>query len=192
MRSILRQRTVTLLAVTGALAVALCGCTPDQPAPSTVPSPSSSDPPFATDEDALAAAQSAYEEFMAVTKQIMADDGASPERLDSVAAPGVAIPEKEAMVDFVARHLTVEGASAVTGAVLQSYSPEATDGRGIVRAYLCVNVSAVDVLDENGVSVVQPTRPDETPFEVTFDLVEADSPRLIVSGKNQWGGSGIC
>ena len=170
----------------------MCGCVPDSTPRSTAPAPTNETPPFATDDEALAAAQSTYEDFMAVTKQIMADDGASPERLDSVAAPDVAIPEKEAMVDFVARKLTVEGASEVTGAVLQSYSPDAMDGRDIVRAYFCVDVSAVDVLDENGVSVVQPSRPDETPFEVAFDLVEADSPRLIVSEKNQWGGSGIC
>jgi hypothetical protein len=192
MRSILRQRTATFIAVAGALAVALCGCSPEESIPSAAPTSARGEGPFATDGDALAAAQKTYEEFMAVANQIMAEGGASPERLDAVAAPELAAAEKEGIEDFAARKLTVDGSSTVSAAKLQSYTPDAKDGLAIVRAYFCINVSAVEVLDENGASAVQPTRPDTTPFEVVFDLDEYDPPHLIVSAKTVWGGEGIC
>ena len=192
MRLILRRRTATLFAVTAALAVVMCGCVPEEPLPSAAPTSTRGEAPFATDDDALAAAQKTYEEFMAVANQIMAEGGASPERLDAIAAPELAAAEKEGIDDFAARKLTVDGSSTVSAAKLQSYTPDAKDGLAIVRAYFCINVSAVDVLDENGASAVQPTRPDTTPFEVVFDLDEYDPPHLIVSAKTVWGGEGIC
>ena len=191
MRLILRRRTATLTLAVVALLSLLSGCAPDQPSP---PAPTSSleKNPFPSDDEALAAAQATYERFMALTKQIANEGGLAPERIDDLATPEVASTEKEGFAEFAARKLTITGDSIVRSAVLQSYSPRAAEGRAIVTGYFCIDVSGVDVLDENGTSVVQPSRPDTTPYEVAFDLVANDPTRLIVSTKNVWRGEGVC
>lgn len=191
MRSIKRLRVVANLAVTVALVALISGCTPADPQTKQV-SESAPAAPFANDEEALAAAKATYEDFMAVANTIMVEGGASPDRLDTVATREVAEPEKEGFKELASRELTFSGASTIRAAVLQTYAPRAKDGRSIVRAYFCVDVSAVEVRDETGASVVNPARPIATPFEVAFDLVENDPPRLLVSAKNLWGGDGVC
>jgi len=192
MRSILRRRTATLFAVTAALAVLMCGCVPEEPLPSAAPTSTRGEAPFATDDDALAAAQKTYEEFMAIANQIMAEGGASPERLDAIAAPDVVAFETQGFKKFAERNLTAGGGSTVTTAVLQSYTPTVPDGAGIIVGYFCVDGSGITVVDESGTSVVDQSRPALSAFEITFDLAEKDPPRLVVSSKKIWDGAGVC
>jgi hypothetical protein len=191
MRTIMRPRSVVHLVAVVALLAVVCGCTPDEPQPKPSPA-STSDAPFADEDEALAAAQETYEEFMAVANSIMAEGGASPERLDAIATPSVAAFEKRGFEKLVARDLKVGGTSIVTTAILQSYTPTSTDGRGIVVSYFCVDGSAVTVVDGSGASVVDESVPALTAFQVTFDLLETSPSRLVVSSKEVWVGAGIC
>jgi hypothetical protein len=192
MTSIIRPRTVASTAVAAVLVLVLTACAPDKTPSPVVAADTSDPPPYASGDEALIAAQSSYEQFMAVANKIMAEGGADPDRLDAVASPEIASGEKEGFEGFAERKLTVGGGSTITNAVLQSYSPSSTDGKGIITAYFCVNVSGVTVVDETGVSIVPSTRPDATPFEVVFDLVQKNPPQLVVSAKNVWAGEGIC
>jgi hypothetical protein len=192
MTSIIRPRTVAFTTIAAVLALVLTGCAPESSPTPLIAAPTQNPPPYASGDEALAAAQSTYEEFMAVANQIIVDGGASPDRIDAVAAPAVAQVEKDGFTDFAGRKLTIEGRSTIRAAFLQSYAPQSPEGRNVVTGYFCVDVSAVTVVDELGESLVQPTRPDATAFEVSFDLVETDPPKLVVSAKNVWGDDGIC
>jgi hypothetical protein len=175
-----------------ALVALVCGCTPTGPKSTPPPVSPTSEAPFASDKEALAAAQATYEEFMTIANQIMADGGASPERLDAITSPAVAAFEKQGFVKLVGRDLKIGGGSVVIAAILQSYRPTAPDGRGILVGYFCVDGSGVTVVDASGASVLDESVPALTAFEVSFDLIERDPPRLVVSSKNAWTGAGVC
>ena len=191
MRRIRQPHAVTHLGVAIALASLISGCTPTDP-PTKQVSASTPAAPFASDEEALAAARKTYEEFMAVTKLVVNEGGVSPERIVALASPEIAAVEKDGIAASAGRNLAITGSSVVRNSVLQSYTPQVDGGRGIITSYFCIDVSGVDVMDETGASVVQSSRPDATPFVVVFDLVEKQSPRLIVSAKNVWDGEGVC
>ena len=80
------------LAPVSALAIVISlmlgGCVPSAPAASPTPEPSST-PVFASEEEALAAAEEAYAAYLAVIDEIHADGGAGVERLEVVATPEV-------------------------------------------------------------------------------------------------------
>jgi hypothetical protein len=191
MRLITRFKTMTSLAAVIATVALVAGCSPSEPLSKRVSEPTTT-LPFANDEEALAAAQETYEEFMAIANVVIVEGGAYPERIDDIATAAVATVEKEGFADFAARNLSISGSSIVRSATLQSYTPQAQDGQAIVKAYFCIDISAVDVVDKTGTPVANTTRPDTTPFEITFDLIETSPPRLVVSAKNVWDGDGVC
>lgn len=177
-----------LLLAAGAVALVLTmtGC--GEPPPHVTPTPTpSAAPVFASDEEALAAAEESYAAYLAVSDEIFAEGGADSNRLAAVAS-GDFLEQSLAGFETVARNgWRSTGLSTFDSFELQSYDPSTrTDA---VKVYVCDDVSAIDVLDADGVSVVSPDRPDRTLFEVSFDLNLSDT--LLVSGQEVWG-SGKC
>ena len=64
----------------GLLALVLAGCAPDVPAIQVPPTPTVT-PLFASDEEALAAAEEAYAAYLAMSDEITSDGGERPERI---------------------------------------------------------------------------------------------------------------
>jgi hypothetical protein len=191
MRSITRPRTAAHLAAVIALVVLISGCSPAEPL-SKQASESTPSAPFASEDEALAAARATYEEFTAVANQIMAEGGVAPERLDALAAANVATPEKDGFSHLANRNLRISGQPRVTTAALQAYATESRDGKNIVTAYFCVDGSDTSVIDSDGKSIVDRSGSNLTAFQVSFDLVDEVPPRLIVSEKTLWEGPGVC
>ena len=190
MRSILRQRTVNLLVVAAAMTLALCGCVHDEPEQSSIPLSSASLPPFASDDEVLAAARATYDGYLSTSDLIMSEGGAHPERLDEFVTQEVATIEKEGFNALATQGQLLQGHSSIESIVLQSYSPRsATD---VVAAYVCVDVRDVDVVDQDGNSVVADTRSDQSTFQATFDLDATTATRLRVASNFAWSGEGVC
>jgi len=160
------------------------GCASEAPAADPTPTLSAT-PLFASDEEALAAAEEAYAAYLAVTDEIYAEGGAGSDRLASVAAGTLLEADSTGMADVAKLGYRSVGETKFDSFSLQSYSPNAADLKSIVVAYLCQDVSAVDVFDPSGSSVVSDDRPDRTRLEVTFDGLE-DSRQLLVSNKVAW------
>ena len=186
MRTKFRAPALTLVLV---VALTAAGCTPDTPRVERTPTPSAT-PLFATDEEALAAAEKAYAEYLAVTDEIFEDSGRNPERLLSVATQQVLDAQMQGYSSASAQGWTSVGKTKLDTVFLQQYLP--TQDRATVSIYGCVDLSDVDVFDASGVSVVSPTRPDRSPFEVTLDRSEGDDRPLIVSGESPWTGTNFC
>lgn len=169
--------------VTAALALMLLlsGCVPTPPAETPVASPSPT-PVFASEEEALAAAEEAYAAYLAVSNQVFAEGGANPERLNSVATGDFLADEMAGFERVRASGWRSTGLTAYRDVVLQSYAPGSSTG--VVGIYVCEDVSGVDVLDASGVSVVSPSRPDTTTMQVIFDL--GDSNTLLISSREAW------
>ncbi|MGJ8722265.1 MAG: hypothetical protein ACSHW9_10500 [Salinibacterium amurskyense] len=170
------------------LLVVLSGCTPsDAIAP---PEPTATFvAPYATDEEALAAAEAAYAEYVEVSTAVLTEGGAEPERLARVITGEFLETSIEGAEKFAEAGKTQKGTSTIGGAELQRYSP--TGGaKEVITIYVCRNISKVDVLDSSGNSTVQDGREDSSIMQVTFDFVVAEQ-KLLVSDQQLWG-AGNC
>lgn len=183
MRTSPRARVVPLAF---AAVLLLGGCTAADPQPAASPAPSST-PIFATDEEALAAAEAAYAEYLAVSDQILADGGADPQRLLQVVTAEFYESEKKGFEQADEQNLRITGQTSFDSARLQSRSDS---GKPTATIYLCIDVTEVDVIDEAGNSVVPPGRGDRYPLTVT--LSASENSQLLVSAIENWEGDNFC
>ena len=186
---ILPQAAGLLLTVVTALL--LSGCIPPGSTVTPEPLPSST-PVFASEEEALSAAEAAYREYLAVSDAILGDGGANPERIEDVVTGNVARTEKEGFLEFLTLGYQSIGQTTFGNASLQQFDPNSPDGIDLVIIYVCSDVSGVDVVDSSGTSVVSPGRPSTTAFQIGFDFREAAIDGLVISSKEVWSGPGVC
>lgn len=175
------MRTLTLAAVLAAT-VLLSGCVP-QSEPPPEPSPDASvEPVFASDEEALAAAEAAYVEYWRVFDE--AFKSGSPAHLADVADGDALATATESVADFVESGHTQVGFTKVEDVELVNH-----DRQSWIQIYACVNVSQIDILGSDGNSVVRPGRLDRFPF--IADLVMSESG-LRVTSDELWDGRNFC
>ncbi|HEY0260514.1 MAG TPA: hypothetical protein VGC18_11765 [Lacisediminihabitans sp.] len=185
------MRTVSgAFAALAALLLLLCGCAPSGPRPSSTPGPSPT-PIFATEADALAAATDAYAAYVRVSDQILMDGGANPDRIREVATGDALQTALDGYATFRDKQYRAIGGSKISHTRLQRYFQNEKDGAGIVSTYSCLDVSQVDVLDVNGVSVVSASRPNIQAFELSFDWTPR-LQRLLLASRTAWSGDGLC
>jgi hypothetical protein len=174
-----------------AAAVSLGGCV--QASREVIPtSDPSVKPVFASNAEALAAAEKAYAAYLSVSDQILIDGGANPQRLLSVAKPAEYRTQLSGFLQESSNHWRSTGKTVIDEIELQGYSPQARNGVGIVTVYACLDVSQVDVINSAGVSVVSSTRPNRSAFQAAFDLATKHSSKLILASETPWQGAEIC
>ncbi|HAM26286.1 MAG TPA: hypothetical protein DCP11_06130, partial [Microbacteriaceae bacterium] len=169
----------------------LAGCTKTEPIVTPAPTPSST-PLFASDADALEAATGAYAAYLKVSDQILMDGGVNPERIASVATKSWAAIQMASFAKERDRGWRSTGGSTFDGLTLQQQETTSRMRVPVITAYVCVDVSAVDVFGRDGVSVVSEDRPDRSPVEVSFELAESTSKTLLVADESSWSGPGVC
>ncbi|PZQ91928.1 MAG: hypothetical protein DI534_03005 [Leifsonia xyli] len=174
------RRTTRLLTPTLLAALLLAGCTTPAPMPSAPPS-SDATPVFASDEEALAAAQEAYGKYIAAADAVVGESGAGSDRVK----PFLSVPLFERDVASFAQFGENEWRG--TGKTTFEMKLQRRDSKAIV-AYVCDDFSGTDVIDKNGQSVVPPDRQTRIPYEVEFDV--KDNLRIV--RKDLWDGSGVC
>ena len=186
MRTLLRPAAAVVVLVA---ALAATACTP-APQPPRTPAPSST-PLFASDEEALAAAEEAYAAYQAVEDQIFAEGGVGGERIRPVAVRDALRAATNGFESFLENGYHATGTTGFDSAELQEYEPNTRNGEDIVALYLCLDFTHTDVLDMNGISVVREDRALRQPFEVHFD---ARSVRrgLVLSSRSPWTDTGQC
>lgn len=172
----------------GLALLVLSGCLPQSPTVTPTPQPSST-PVFASDEEALAAAEAAYAEYLRVSDAITADGGANPERIEPLVTPERAPAEAEVFAKFASRLLHTQGATAFDSGSLQVYAEDGI-GRASLGLYLCIDVTNVRILDSSG-SDVTPDRTNRLPLVVAFET-RSGNPNLLISGSDAWNGADFC
>lgn len=165
-----------------ALSLTACSVTSTTPAP--VNTSSAETPAFATDEEALAAAQAAYAEYLQVSDQIARDGGANPERLSKYVSNSLFDEEIKGFQEIQTSALKAIGNSKFDTLHLQS-----NDG-GSISTYLCIDHSMIRIFDTSGTDVTNPTRSDRIPLVVTFQVLNND--RLIIEKSETWSGENYC
>jgi len=186
-RETLHPRLAPIVAAVAIVVFLLSGCT--TPDPTAVPSSAAptAAPVFASDEEALAAAEDAFEKYQAVSDSILKDSGSEPERLLSVATDELYKSELVGFKEMAAAGLHLVGRTTSDSATFQSMATvgKITD----VSVYLCIDVSATDVQDAGGKSIVRSSRVDRYPVELAFQLMGGD---MLLSEKAEWTGENFC
>ena len=170
------------------LALALSGCV-GAPAPAPTPSPSTqAEPNFASDEEALAAAEAAYERFLIASAEATGSGGTNVDALDEVATGNAYEAQLESAADYMEDNIRSIGQRSFATHKLQSHTE--IQGRGaIVTFYACDDLRGLDVVDAAGVSVVAPDRVVDVPYLI---VVEGMSGALKVSEKDLWERENFC
>ena len=173
------------------VAVSLSGCfVQETPDATSAPSPSQT-PVFATEEEALAAATEAYEKYLKVSDAVFEAGGSNPELLATVAL-GAALESGEAdALEFRNSGLHSAGSTSVSSMTIQSYLADAGSTEFEVAAYVCEDISSVDILDSNGKSLVAPNRSNYQSFEIGFSA-PGPGPELVLTRRDIWEGVGVC
>ena len=172
-----------LLLVAGAAVIlmAMTGCVDPSPPVTSSPTPSPT-PVYASEEEALAAAEAAYAAYTEMSDQIFHDGGKDADRLAGVSTGDLLKVELEGFRQVAQLGYRSTGQTTFSALELQQLAPTES-GEGYVTVYLCEDVSATDVLDASGASVVSNDRPPRTRFEVSFDYVGGT---LLASRKEAW------
>lgn len=183
------MQNLTALAgvVLGALLVT--GCAAQDPTDRPTPRPTST-PVFASDDEALAAAESAYAEYLQVSDAISADGGANPERMEPFVTPEQLEAFRESVQNFRETGAHTSGATTFDSLTL-SQVMDNKDGTAAVVAYACVSVLDVRIFDASNSDVTPSNRDEVVPLEIEFEVV--DEPREIVLARSEiWSGQDFC
>lgn len=164
-------RTVRVVAALAVAVVALASCAPG-PAPTPTPSA-----PFATEDEAFAAAEATYRAYVDALNQVDLSDPETFEPVYALTTGDANATERENLSRMSAEGWSVAGASLVTRVDSLSDSSESSISIGA-----CVDVSAVTLLNSVGVSQVDPSRP--VVQSVRADLApSASSPTRLAIAK---------
>lgn len=176
--------------VVGAAAVVLgmlvlSGCGTGDPIPTLPPTPSTT-PVFASEEEALGAAEDAYAAYLdALNVALQTLDGSG---LDSVAT-GSALQAAEDSIE----DLTQSGSRQVGNAKVASVSPTDLSPffeagvQGDAQVYACLDLTEVGIEDAEG-TVSQSSIP-SFPMLVTLRLEDRD---ILVAQEDVWDGDNFC
>ncbi|MEJ6555308.1 hypothetical protein PQI51_09790 [Microbacterium esteraromaticum] len=158
-------RTGSAMAVAGLLIAMLSACTPEAK-PTPEPTKTAA---FATDEEAFAAAEETYRAFVKAQNSIDLTDEATFEPVYDLTVDDAYIAIRESLTQLQAQGVTMSGASKVA-----SVKPLAADlPAGKVSMHVCVDVSATDLVDSEGESVVPANRADVQSLLVDFEVQDA-------------------
>ncbi len=147
-----------------------------------VPTPSVT-PVFASEEEALAAAEESYKRYLRVSDAIAAEGGTHPERLSPYVTPEELRRANEDFGSLQSATRHMQGESKFDSLTLQRQ-----DAQEIV-VYLCLDVSEVRVIDAGGSDVTPASRVDRVPLEVAFAL---DGSELLLDSSDVWDGENFC
>ena len=192
-----RVHSAVLFSVLSTLVMgALSGCmaAPDSaPVTSAAPvaeataTPTDTPPVFASNDEALAAAEDAYSEYQVMSNKIAHEGGAEAQRISEYTVGEVLESELATYERMSTDKIHLVGDLAFDSFTLQS----ADLSSGDVIAYVCLDVAQTDVIDAAGASVIPAGRPDRYPLQVSL-LHDSSANRLFVEKSDSWSGSNFC
>jgi hypothetical protein len=140
------------------------------------------------DETVSESTRVAYENYLRIADQVLADGGLSPNRIKAVTTGEFAQTFEGEVVEYSSAGLRTVGSTETKSFELQSWFIQGTTFTA--TAYVCDDVSGIDVLNSEGMSIVSPDRDATTPYAVTFQGDALDE--LVVSAKELWAGTDFC
>ncbi|MBK5238990.1 MAG: hypothetical protein JJE28_07770 [Actinomycetales bacterium] len=183
-----RSRTAHLSFV-ALTALVLAGCSINaEPAPPQATPVIAATPMFASDEEALVAAEAAYRNYIDVSDQIARDGGVNVERLEPFISADLYHQQIQEYADVASKGLRASGASMFDSFKLESYDP----ARDEIRAYVCIRVANIRVMDSAGNDVTPPDRNNDLPLQIVFARGLESEQSLSISQSEVWPGTNFC
>lgn len=143
---------------------------------------------FASDEEALAAAEAAYRNYIDVSDQIARDGGLNVERLQPFVSVELYQQQVQEYADVVSKGLRAMGSSMFDSFTLESY--DATKGE--IRAYACLRTGDIQVLDSSSLDVTPINRNNNLPLQLVFTVSTDLDSRVSISRSDVWSGTNFC
>ncbi len=181
-------RRLTLAVAPLLLALALAGCTESTRLPPPEP-PAAGEPLFASDEEALAAATAAYEEYLEVSNAVFREPPRDLSLLETVATEQF-IREERALADLLdSNGWVIQGRSELLGVQLQQWFQDSAES-STLTIYACLDVSSTRIVDQDGADVTPAERASKVTLEVELT---GDSPEdLLINRSELWQDSIVC
>lgn len=179
-RGAMRKSVGTVAVLLGILL--LSGCGPSDPLPTLPPTPSST-PVFASEEEALAAAEEAYEAYLEVSSEIGESGGLNPERIAPFVTANRLEIELRGAETLQNSGLRLVGSSVFETIDLQMVGTVA--GETEVVFYACWDGSQSRVIDSSGADVTPSDRIDRLVLEIRTVTVNGELP-LVLDSDEQW------
>ncbi|TFD84931.1 hypothetical protein [Cryobacterium serini] len=182
--------------VLGALLLSLllsgCMATPAppvtvSPVPVATAVPTKTPPVFASNEEALAAATAFYVSYQGMSNTISREGGMDPQRITSFVTADMLPGEIASFERLSEKEVHLVGDLAFDSMTIQSANLQ----KGSVVVYMCLDVSATDVVDSEGVSVVPPDRVSRHPLQVAL-TEDSTTNRLLLERSELWTGTNFC
>jgi hypothetical protein len=173
--------------VAAALLLALTGCVPTG-TPSASPTASAT-PLFASDAEALAAAETAYAAYLKVSDEIGHDGGSDPDRIAPTVTSDRFSIEKRGSAALQDHGLRTTGLTIFSDPSLEQVASSGAEVE--VVFYVCWDVTAVHVLDSSGSDVTPGDRVNKRTLEVVVTTVRGRLP-LVLESDDPWSGSTSC
>lgn len=178
------------LALTLAVALLASGCTTETPVPT--PTAATTAPPiFASEDEALAAAEEIYARYSIASNLVLQEKGdKGPESLARYLHQELLEDVVDEFRQYRKDGIYSKGDIRYDSMRLQSYSDDGVHEAEIV-VYLCIDVSKAFLYDEHGKNVTPPGRPDRVPVVLEFQTVDRTQDLLITSSEG-WTGDNFC
>jgi hypothetical protein len=143
---------------------------------------------FASEEEALAAAEELYGEYLAAENALGAGGWVDVSLVEPFLKGEALADETESAESLATKGYRQSGEINFDSAALQQLDD---DGPGSVQLtlYLCLDVSTASILDSADQPVVIPDRPDRLGLEIEMDDGEGD---LKIERSEPWTGSNFC
>ena len=184
-----RRAAVVLAAL--AMVLTISGCFAEEdPTPTTVPVPSAT-PIFASEEEALAAAEEAYSAYLELSDQIGADGGQGVDRLIPYVTKGQLEEERQNFEEYEEEGFSTRGSTSLVNFQIQR-PPTLDQGVTSLSAYACLDASKLRVFDAAGKEVTTPNRQQKQTFQVDFELRPEVSGQFLLNGMEIWSGEALC
>ena len=179
-----------LILVVGTLSGCMATPIPDDtaaPVAETTATPTTAPPVFASNDEALAAAMAFYLSYQATANTIAQEGGVDPQRITTFVTPAM-LPGEIASFE----RLSKTGVHLVGDLGFDSMTIQSANLReGSLVVYMCLDVSATDVIDDTGMSTVPPDRVSRHPLEVAL-IQDSKANRLLLERSKIWTGANFC
>jgi hypothetical protein len=161
------------------------------PEPQITPTETVSEPVFASEEEALAAAEEVFAAYLAATDQMGRSGGTDLSAFDGVVTERLLDEEESSAQTLQEKGWHLEGSYGYRDLKLQQLdqsSPPAV----FLQAYVCLDLTNVAYYDSAGIDQSVDGHSEFSPVEVVFQNEPSAPSTLVVDRADRWTGNDFC
>ena len=182
------MRVILGAALAGVLLL-LAGC--GEPTPTPTPTDAASEPVFASEEEALAAAEELFAKYVAASDLMGTSGGNDLSGFEGILTENQLADETDQANDLLAAGKRLVGSNAFFEFRLQQLD-QSDPPHVYLQAYLCADLSNVKYVDAQGVETSPSPDAVHLPIEAIFVDAPDEPTRLLIEDVRSWTGENYC